>query len=294
MVVVKQRGGQCCTQCWAHSKAGQRCTQVPAGSVPYCAHHLRFGDGALEKVRHPDARIGFCLVARQALPAGYKVAFWGERTRAQTIDVDDRCLQYLSGAKRRNPNGVIDPAGYPGSLGQFMNAPSPRELPTARRTRTYFGAHNDGGLVGQALETTVPLAKGAQLAFPYDNEWWRIRGLARLDAGCDRYPLPRRDAGRRRGAARAREARRLGALLPILAPYLDGAGSLVEVGCGVGGGLPLALAQARRRCRAVGVVSSAATRAVLAGIDTNATFVATAARVPVAARPGSIEHLFVL
>jgi len=283
--IAKQRGGTV-TQCWAHTQAGRRCASaVAAGAVPYCAAHLKAGDGALEKVAHPDARIGFCLVARRALPKGYKVAFWGDRSRCQTVDVDDRCLQYLSGAKRTNPNGVIDPAPHPGSLGQYMNAPSPRELPTARRTRTYFGAHNDGGLVGQAFETTVPLARGAQLAFPYDNEWWRIRGLRRLDAGCGAFPLPRRDPGRRRDAARAREGRRLDALLPILAPFLDeGTCSLVELGCGSSGGLPLALAATRRRFRragVVGVASAAATRALLAKACARATFVASAAAVAV-------------
>ena len=172
--IAKQRGGTV-TQCWAHTQAGQRCASaVAAGAVPYCAAHLKAGDGALEKVAHPDARIGFCLVARRALPKGYKVAFWGDRARCQTVDVDDRCLQYLSGAKRTNPNGVIDPAPHPGSLGQYMNAPSPRELPTARRTRTYFGAHNDGGLVGQAFETTVPLARGAQLAYAEFSDGFKM------------------------------------------------------------------------------------------------------------------------
>ena len=148
------------------------------------------------------------------------------------------------------------------------------------------GAHNDGGLVGQAFETTVPLAPGAQLAFPYDNEWWRIRGLRRLDAGCGAFPLPRRDPARRRAAARAREGRRLDALLPILAPFLDeGTCSLVELGCGSSGGLPLALAATRRRFRrggVVGVASAAATRALLAKACARATFVASAAAVAVA------------
>jgi len=109
--------------CWAHTAGGARCAAaVPRGAVPYCRRHLSAGDGALRAARHPNAVLGSVLVARRALPAGYRLAFWGDRTRAPYIADDDRTLQYLSGPKRKNPNGVIDPAPYQGSLGQFMSA----------------------------------------------------------------------------------------------------------------------------------------------------------------------------
>ena len=139
----RQRPADC--TCWAHTRSGARCgarVQQQAGgmsdradSVPYCLTHLTAGDGALKRVRHPDPALGDALVARVPLPAGYRLCFWGDRTRRYPQpDRDDRTLQYMSGRERKNLNGVIDPAPYDGSLSQFMNAPGPSELPTVRPT----------------------------------------------------------------------------------------------------------------------------------------------------------------
>lgn len=55
-------------QCWAHTKLGVRCSTYSKPRegepipVPYCAVHMKSGDGALKVVNHPVA--GKCLVAR--------------------------------------------------------------------------------------------------------------------------------------------------------------------------------------------------------------------------------------
>jgi hypothetical protein len=152
--------------CWAHTKGGRRCTaRVTPGELPYCNRHLTSGDGAFKKVRHPDKRLGTALVARMALPKGYRLVFWGDRSRCPYIEDDDRTLQYLSGISRGNPNGVIDPAPYDGSVGQFMNSPAPSELTTARGTQRYWGKHNESGLVGQEFVLTRALRPNHQVSF---------------------------------------------------------------------------------------------------------------------------------
>ena len=162
--------------CWAHSQGGARCTsRVEAGEVPYCTKHLNTGDGAFKRVRHPNEALGDLLVARIPLPSGYRFCFWGDRTRCPYVDEDDRCLQFMSGKERKNPNGVINPHAYDGSLAQFVNAPAPSELPTARTTERFFGCHNDEDLVGQLVEVAehchpktmaaTGLGKWALLAF---------------------------------------------------------------------------------------------------------------------------------
>ena len=255
--------------CWAHTQSGTRCGAcVEPGAVPYCATHLRAGDGALRRVQHPEPALGFALVARAALPDGYRLCFWGDRTRCSPTDRDDRALQFLSGRDRMNPNGAIDPKAHGGSLGQWMNAPASFELPTARPTGNFFGGHNSAELVGQEFVVTRALAANHQLAFSYSSDWWRRRAgrLKRLPASCARYPLPQRprkrpssrDPRARMGAARQRQQERLEALLPLLTTFLPGLGDacpspaghegdggvLLELNIGVDGGLVRALATA--------------------------------------------------
>ena len=84
-------------------------------------------------------------------------------------------------------------------------------------------------IVGQEFVLSRALAKNEQLAFNYSAEWWRVRGLKRVQSGCAKYPLPRRPqrpapsaADRSRRAARVAEQRRarLGALAPLLEEFL--------------------------------------------------------------------------
>jgi hypothetical protein len=55
-------------RCWAHSRSGKRCSNMVRSRegepipIPYCAIHMKSGDGALKVVSHPFA--GKCLVAR--------------------------------------------------------------------------------------------------------------------------------------------------------------------------------------------------------------------------------------
>ena len=55
-------------RCWAHSRSGKRCSNTVRSRegepfpIPYCAIHMKSGDGALKVVSHPFA--GKCLVAR--------------------------------------------------------------------------------------------------------------------------------------------------------------------------------------------------------------------------------------
>jgi hypothetical protein len=196
-------------QCWAHTRAAQRCrAPVEPGAVPYCSLHRRCGDGALRRVSHPRLQLGSALVARFALPAGYRLCFWGDRRPRRITPSgadDDRTLQFLSGRERMNPNGAIDPSLYECSLGQWMNAPGPSELATVRPVHSsFFGCHNSSALVGQEFVLTRPLLPNQQLAFSYSSEWWRRRpALRRLAAGCGRYPLPPRPRKRRAAVSRA-------------------------------------------------------------------------------------------
>ena len=56
-------------QCWAHCRNGLRCKRIIKTSIegfpiaiPYCAQHLKYGDGILKVVNHPT--VGKCLIAR--------------------------------------------------------------------------------------------------------------------------------------------------------------------------------------------------------------------------------------
>ena len=278
MLKVQRRGDG---RCWASTRGGSRCSCSAEGDLPYCQTHLSAGDGALLKKSHPLAELGSILVAGADLPQGYRMCFWGSRVPCPDIDTDDRTLQYKSGPRRTNPNGVIDPTGHSGSVLQLMNCHGVDELATVRTCsgpRAYFGGHNASGLVGVECRTTLSVSKGAQLAFncKYRSlylsslhaciitctllltlafalgtdgaEWFRVRGLQRLDAGTENFPLPRKPARccasavATRAAASRLEARksgqkeRLAYLAPLLAPWLSsGESTLLELGCSVGG-----------------------------------------------------------
>ena len=85
---VKVRRG-CPVRCWAHLQSGKRCPSVVKpregeaedNPIPYCATHLRVGDQALKVVNHPEKGHGKLLISRTKLPKGYKMVYWGSRTR---------------------------------------------------------------------------------------------------------------------------------------------------------------------------------------------------------------------
>ena len=85
-------------QCWASSKSGVRCTHTVTprpgegeDPIPYCGVHLRAGDGLLRVVQHAtDDSHGALLVARRALPKGYRMVYWGNRTRCPYLHLEVR------------------------------------------------------------------------------------------------------------------------------------------------------------------------------------------------------------
>ena len=145
-------------QCWASTLSGVRCTAtvVPREGegddpIPYCGVHLKAGDGNLRVVQHGlDAAQGLLLVARRDLPAGYRMVYWGARTRCPYLYQEDRCLLFDKAGCGNN--GVINPGegalAKRGSLLQFAACPGPDERANMRGTRRYFGRRN-GTLAGR-------------------------------------------------------------------------------------------------------------------------------------------------
>lgn len=131
-------------QCWAHTrKNGTRCKNIVTSRegepipIPYCALHLKCGDGALRIVPHPVLGKGEkCLVARHDLPKNYRMAFHGVRGRCKTSDKEDRAISFYPPDKttgknydsNRNRickyNGVLNPADS-GDIMQFAACPGP-------------------------------------------------------------------------------------------------------------------------------------------------------------------------
>ena len=197
-------------RCWASSAAGTRCCAAFSGGLPYCAAHQKNGDGALKKVLHPGRpELGYLLVAALDLPKGYRICYWGTRTRCPYVPQDDRTIQYMSGPNRRSANGVVDPTDHSGSQMQFGNCPGVDELATVRTcggASAYFGEHNDTGLVGVECQTTMAVPAGTQLVYQYGAGWFAIRGLRQLEAGTARYPVPCKPVERTAGAVALRSA----------------------------------------------------------------------------------------
>ena len=109
------RGSKCTTQCWAHTRAGQRCQHAVAGAedegdypIPYCHTHRSSGDLALRVVSHPWA--GQLLVARFDLPKGYRMSYWGHRTRCPYLSDEDRCLGFEYRCKNGAKVGELRPS----------------------------------------------------------------------------------------------------------------------------------------------------------------------------------------
>ena len=48
--------------------------------VPYCSHHLKYGDSAIKVIDHPtNSNVGKILIAQCPLPVKYRIIYWGDR-----------------------------------------------------------------------------------------------------------------------------------------------------------------------------------------------------------------------
>ena len=279
--VPTPRAAASSTTCWASSaKTGLLCGKrvVPrpgegGDPVPYCADHLRRGDPCLREIK--GTPYGSILVARRALPKGYRMVYWGSRSRCpMLIDGEDRCL--LFDKKGCGNNGVINPTDHAGSVLQFASCPGPGERANMKGTGRYFGQRN-GTMAGRAYVALEPIPVGTQLAHNYGEGWWEARGIARQDVGTVQYPMPRRKTSRalaaRGGGMQREESEASATIAPMLSMYglvpgneeeqeessdeEGGRGSnggsgrsnghqtttLLEVGCGPSGGLALPLSK---------------------------------------------------
>jgi len=193
-------------RCWAHTKTGVRCTNTVRSRegepvpVPYCAVHMKSGDGALRVVNHLIA--GNCLVARFDLPAKYRLAYWGLRGRCGPSNEEDRAISFYppdkvtgrnkkkDGTRIVNYNGVLNPGGT-GDVIQYAACPGPNERQNMRSTAQYWGLRN-GSTGGLEFITLESVPKNTQLCHWYGPGWWSARGVKRMDVGTKQHPAPRR------------------------------------------------------------------------------------------------------
>mmetsp|Transcript_38260 Transcript_38260/g.103630 ORF Transcript_38260/g.103630 Transcript_38260/m.103630 type:complete len:219 (-) Transcript_38260:38-694(-) len=179
--------------CIATSRTGKPCLRKCGGvGVPYCAKCMKTGDPSLRVVDHPKA--GKILIAARDLPKGYRVALWGRARKKK--DVKAKAMEWSFDIT----NGwMIDPTGCRGSLVQFCACPGPNEAaaiygtPTTRCDHTAYGCW--------VFITGQPLPRMWQLTMQYgsnskgSDEFFKERGLTRLDVGTPKYPaLRRKDA----------------------------------------------------------------------------------------------------
>mmetsp|Transcript_70712 Transcript_70712/g.188577 ORF Transcript_70712/g.188577 Transcript_70712/m.188577 type:complete len:302 (+) Transcript_70712:637-1542(+) len=193
--------------CWACNRDGTPCCKPSANPekraeksasgnllyVPYCTRHLRVGDEAVEHFEHPTKPyVGNILVARKALPVGYRLVYWGERKRCtfSLMDQDDRIIDFYYGQKQQ---GALDPGPYRGCVMQFAASPGPEEWATVAVTSTHFGAM-DSQIVGRMYVVVRPIPKGGQLAHHYGGQWFRDREIDPVNVGTSKHPLPPRIA----------------------------------------------------------------------------------------------------
>ena len=177
--------------CWATDlKTGEPCPcKVPKDSnIPYCPHHLVHGDDALVVIDHPTNKgVGKILIARQDLPRGYKMVYWGRRTRWRGCKGEDRAMSFLQNG------GVIDPIEFPGQQLQFMACPGPNERSNTKATDECFGKTYDTRLIGREFETSEPVKKNHQLLQWYGSkDWFESRDIPRTNVGTVDYPAPLR------------------------------------------------------------------------------------------------------
>eukprot|EP00213_Chloropicon_mariensis_P001420 CAMPEP_0197480256 /NCGR_PEP_ID=MMETSP1309-20131121/39988_1 /TAXON_ID=464262 /ORGANISM="Genus nov. species nov., Strain RCC998" /LENGTH=275 /DNA_ID=CAMNT_0043022177 /DNA_START=43 /DNA_END=870 /DNA_ORIENTATION=+ len=186
---VNQNSGR--SYCWATCvETNQPCTErVPEDSnIPYCLHHLRAGDSAIEVIDHPTNKdVGKIVVARVDLPKGYKLVYWGRRVRWKGCKGEDRAMSYLQNG------GVIDPYDCEGQQLQYMACPGPSERCNTKCTDVCFGKTYDTRFVGREFETSEPVKKNHQLLQWYGSkDWFEAREIPRTNVGTEEHPAPQR------------------------------------------------------------------------------------------------------
>ena len=179
--------------CWARKTNGAVCNHKWAKNqfIPYCKHHLQKGDGACKVVQHPNPIHGKILVARYPLKRGYQFIYWGKRERItpENEKNDDRQIHFFLDDVTQY--GVIDPTDIPGSIMQFASSPGKTEWPTLQATSNHFGT-SKSEMAGRAYQLSHDITTNEQIAHAYGNEWFDGRGITRIEAGCAKYPLPKR------------------------------------------------------------------------------------------------------
>ncbi len=179
--------------CWARKTNGAVCNHKWAKNqfIPYCKHHLQKGDGACKVVQHPNPIHGKILVARYPLKRGYQFIYWGKRERItpENEKNDDRQIHFFLDDVTQY--GVIDPTDIPGSIMQFASSPGKTEWPTLQATSNHFGT-SKSEMAGRAYQLSHDVTTNEQIAHAYGNEWFEGRGITRIEAGCAKYPLPKR------------------------------------------------------------------------------------------------------
>jgi len=185
-------------RCISTSLTGKPCLQpLPLDKkglsdfVPYCAACRKSGDPSLLVTDHP--KFGKILVARRALPKGYRMAWWGDRTTKAKLP--DAAWEWALDTHQ----GIINARPYQkGSLLQFSACPGPHEKVTV-----WMGPRSDSNCFAKPLtcmmfSTTMPLPKNHQLCMMYNedfkstDEFFAERGITRADVGTKKYPCIRK------------------------------------------------------------------------------------------------------
>jgi hypothetical protein len=145
-------------------------------------------------------------VAARDLPAGYRLAYWGERRPWRAISAK-RCPRRDYALVLSPGAGVIDPCSHPGALLQYCSCPGPQERRNVVRGARVFGSRATRGLVAREYRTSEPVAAGTQLCIFYGHAWFEARGIVRANCGTEAHPAPRRRArGGKEAAAGVCEA----------------------------------------------------------------------------------------
>mmetsp|Transcript_29282 Transcript_29282/g.51244 ORF Transcript_29282/g.51244 Transcript_29282/m.51244 type:complete len:274 (-) Transcript_29282:126-947(-) len=241
---LHQRSLRCC---WARNVDGSPCCKDLGTLVsrpeqlPYCERHLRLGDEAFQVRAHPNPDLGKVLCARTALPAGYRLVYWG-RQCMDTKKFIEGWARHLRGESSdgqgffpealpmadgtlKEKDYILDTemgvAVHPGasramcrgSIAQYASMPGPDEdanlaaLPAGDFPRAQLVGQR---LAGVCLATLEPVAAGTQVAWFYvrgnrglSNRWLRKKGGVKpVNMGWPRAPLPPRQASVTRASAK--------------------------------------------------------------------------------------------
>jgi len=177
--------------CIATSRTDGRacCRRVGAPSVPYCSQHMRTGDPSLRTVKHP--RAGKILIAARALPKGYRMALWGKLKKHDKVS--DKGMEWAFDIR---DGWMLDPTPCKASMLQYCACPGPNEAAAVNATTI---SKTTGGKYGSwAFITGRPVPRSWQITMQYgdtskgSDEFFRERGIVRLDVGTKLYPAIRR------------------------------------------------------------------------------------------------------